>query len=338
MKSKIKRTSMGILVSMLFWGTGVAGLIIFGTAKPPPAATAITGPFSAMDVRGLPELRRYQARDGAQLSFREYPAAGQQVAVLIHGSAGSSRDMHLLALALQGAGVTVLVPDIRGHGANWPHGDIAYVGQLDDDLADFIAKEKPRFPHSEWIAVGFSSGAGFILRIAAETPLGQAFDRYILISPYLRYNAPSVRQTEEGTKPDASSSTQAAVQSWAAVSTGRIIGLSILNFFGVHYWDGLPVITFPVPAGQESVTRTYSWRLLQNFGADYDYLADIRRVNRPMQVFVGGSDEILNAEKLRIEFQSQRRDIPVFILPGLGHSDMVTNPVAIRAIVASIQQ
>jgi len=57
-----------------------------------------------------------------------------------------------------------------------------------------------------------------------------------------------------------------------------------------------------------------------------------------MQVFVGGSDEILNAEKLRIEFQSQRRDIPVFILPGLGHSDMVTNPVAIRAIVASIQQ
>jgi len=321
MKSKIKRILFGILVSVLFWGTGVAGLIIFCTAKPPSAAPAITDPFSAIDERALPELRRYQARDGAQLSFREYPAAGRQVAVLIHGSAGSSRDMHPLALALQSAGVTVLVPDLRGHGTNWPHGDIAYVGQLDDDLADFIAKEKPDFPHSAWTAVGFSSGAGFILRIAAEVPLGQAFDRYILVSPYLQYNAPSVRQT--------------AAQSWAAVSTGRIIGLSILNFFGVHHWDGLPVITFPVPADQESVTRTYSWRLLQNFGADYDYLADIRRAARPVQVFVGGADEILDAEKLRIEFQSQRRDVPIFILPGLGHSDMVTNPEAIRAIVSA---
>lgn len=337
MKSKIKRILFGILVSVLFWGTGVAGLIIFGTAKPPSAAPAITDPFSAIDERALPELRRYQARDGAQLSFREYPAAGRQVAVLIHGSAGSSRDMHPLALALQGVGVTVLVPDLRGHGANWPHGDIAHVGQLDNDLADFITKEKPRFPHSAWTAVGFSSGAGFILRIAAEVPLGQVFDRYILVSPYLRYNAPSVRQTDSGAKREASGTARTAAQSWAAVSTGRIIGLSILNFFGVHHWDGLPVITFPVPAYQESVTRTYSWRLLQNFGADYDYLADIRRAARPVQVFVGGDDEILDAEKLRIEFQSQRRDVPVFILPGLGHSDMVTNPEAIRAIVVCIQ-
>ncbi len=189
-----------------------------------------------------------------------------------------------------------------------------------------------------WTAVGFSSGAGFTLRIAAEVPLGQAFDRYILISPYLRYNAPSVRQTNEGMKREASGTARIAAQSWAAVSTGRIIGLNILNFFGVHHWDGLPVITFPVPASQESVTLTYSWRLLQNFGADYDYLADMRRVTRPMQVFVGADNGILDAEKLRIEFQSQRRDVPVFILPDLGHSDMVTNPEAIRAIVVCTQE
>jgi pimeloyl-ACP methyl ester carboxylesterase len=243
--------------------------------------------------------------------------------------------MHLLALVLQRVGVTVLVPDLRGHGSNRPHG--AYVGQLDDDLADFIAKEKPEFPHTVWTAVGFSSGAGFTLRIAAEVPLGLAFDRIILVSPYLRYNAPSVRQTDSGAKREASGSAPDAAQSWAAVSTCRIIGLTILNFLGVQVWDGLPVLAFPVPTNLDSVTRTYSWRLQRNFGAHDDYLADIRRAARPTQVFVGEADELLDAEKLRIEFQSQRRDVPVFILPDLGHSHMVTRPDAVRTIVAAFQ-
>jgi len=330
----MKRILIPTLVSLLLWATVVAGLIVFGTSPLPPAAAAITGPFSAIDDRNLPGLRRYQARDGAQLSFREYPASGRQVAVLIHGSAGSSGDMHSLALALQRLGVTVFVPDLRGHGSNRPHGDIAYVGQLDDDLADFIAMMKPRLPNTVWTAVGFSSGAGFTLRVAAESPLGQAFDRYILVSPYLRYNAPSVRRTDSGAKREATESAPTPAHSWAAVSTGRIIGLTILNFIGVHVWDGLPVIAFPVPSDADSVTRTYSWRLQRNFGAHEDYLADIRGATRPVEVYVGAADELLDAEQLRAEFQSQRGDVPVFILPGLGHSDMVTHNEAIRTIVA----
>lgn len=312
------------LCALAIWGAVVASLIVFGTATQPPPAPAITGPFAAIDDHDLPPLRRYRARDGAQLTFREYPGSGRQVAVLIHGSAGSSRDMHPLALALQAAGVRVLVPDLRGHGWNRPHGDIAYVGQLDDDLTDFIATQKPQFQISEWTAVGFSSGGGFTLRIAAEASLGQHFARYILISPYLRYDAPSVR-----------GETAVQAQTWAAISTGRIIGLTIINFLGVHIWDGLPVLGFPVPTDLDAVTGTYSWRLLQNFGAHTDYLADIRRVDRPMRVFVGRSDELLDAQKLKIEFQTQRQDVPVVILPGLGHSDMVTRPEAIRAIVAA---
>jgi hypothetical protein len=50
---------------------------------------------------------------------------------------------------------------------------------------------------------------------------------------------------------------------------------------------------------------------------------------------VGRSDELLDAQKLKIEFQTQRQDVPVVILPGLGHSDMVTRPEAILAIVGA---
>jgi non-heme chloroperoxidase len=326
MKVNMKRLLRRVCISLLIWSAIVMGLIAFGTAKPPTAAPLITEPFSAIDAHALPELLRYKARDGARLSYREYRASGRHVAVLLHGSAGSSVDMHPLALALQRAGITAVVPDLRGHGANRPHGDIAYVGQLDDDLADFITNKKPEFSNSTWTILGFSSGAAFGLRFAAESPAGQLVDRYVLVSPYLRYNAPSVRQSEAGA---------AAPQSWAVVSTGRIIGLTILNHFGVHIWDGLPVLAFPVPANTEATTRTYSWRMQRNFGAADDYLTDIRRAVRPMRVFVGGSDELLDAEKLKAEFQTQRSDVPVSIIPGLGHSDMVTRPDAIRALVAA---
>jgi non-heme chloroperoxidase len=326
MKRYLERILSGIGISLLIYGAIVAGLIAFGTAKPPAIAPAITKPFADIDTQDLPELLRYKARDGALLSYREYRASDQKMAVLLHGSAGSGVDMHPMALALQRAGITALVPDLRGHGANRPHGDISYVGQLDDDLVDLVTTKKQEFSNSTWTIFGFSSGGAFALRFAAQSPAGQVADQYVLVSPYLRYDAPSVRQSESGS---------AAPQSWASASVGRIVGLTMLNQWGVHIWDGLPVLAFPVSATIDATTRTYSWRMYKNFGADDDYLADIRRTIRPMRVFVGASDELLDAEKLRTEFQSQRSGVPVSIIPGLGHSDMVTRPDAIRAVVAA---
>ena len=327
MNRYVRRIVRGAGLALVGYGAIVGGLLAFGTAKPPAVNPAITKPFADIDTQALPQLLRYQARDGALLSFREYRASGNDVAILLHGSAGSSVDMHPLALALQRAGITALVPDLRGHGANRPHGDVAYVGQLDDDLADFIKSKKPEFLNSKWTVVGFSSGGAFALRFAADSPAGTLVDRYVVVSPYLRYNAPSVRHSEPGS---------AAPQSWAAASVGRMVGLTMLNKFGVKIWNGLPVLAFPVPGNIEATTRTYSWRMYKNFGADDDYLADIRRAVRPMHVFVGGSDELLDARKLEREFRSQRPDVPVTIIPGLGHSDMVTHPAAIRAIVAAL--
>ena len=156
---------------------------------------------------------------------------------------------------------------------------------------------------------------------------GRLPDRYVLVSPYLRYNAPSVRESTPGAS---------ASQSWASASVGRIIGLTIANRWGLHAWDDLAVLAFPVPANIEAATNAYSWRLYKNFAGDDDYLAEIHRTLRPMQVLVGDSDELLDATKLKSEFQSQRSDVPVSVIRGMGHSDMVTRPTAILAIVAKV--
>jgi non-heme chloroperoxidase len=303
----------------------VAGLVIFGTAKPPQPLSSVTSPFMAMDYSGLPAIERYQARDGAALAYRTYGAGEEQVAVLIHGSAGSSSSMHALALALQQAGITVYVPDLRGHGANSPHGDIAYIGQLDDDIVDFLRDAKPKHRGAKWTLLGFSSGGGFALRIAGGSR-GRDFDNYILLSPFLRYDAPTVR-TETA---DA-----AVKQVWTKVYTPRILGLSALNAAGIHQLDGLPVIAFAVPPNIASLTGTYSWRMLQNFQPHDDYMADIRSVSEPMTVFVGAEDQLFAPAEFEQVFNihAGRKDIPVTILPRLGHTDMITRPEAIHAVV-----
>lgn len=86
----------------------------------------------------------------------------------------------------------------------------------------------------------------------------------------------------------------------------------------------MPVLGFPVRADIEDAINAYSWRMYRNFAGNDDYLDEIRRVAKPVQVLVGDSDELLGAAKLKIEFQSQRADIPVSIMAGMGHSDMVS--------------
>ena len=102
----------------------------------------------------LPTPRQFQARDGASLQYYAYPAGPDQVAVLVHGSAGPGTTMHALAEALRAADVTTYVLDIRGHGGSGRRGDIDYVGQIDDDLADFVAQLGPAKSGATRIARG----------------------------------------------------------------------------------------------------------------------------------------------------------------------------------------
>ncbi len=60
--------------------------------------------------------------------------------MLIHGSAGGVINMHEVAVALQQAGIDAIAPDMRGHGGSGTKGDIGFVGQLEDDLADVMGE------------------------------------------------------------------------------------------------------------------------------------------------------------------------------------------------------
>lgn len=311
---------IGLLCVLLIVATIPVAVILFDAPTTPPVmATMAAAPVQTNP--NIPTPRHFQARDGASLQYYVYPAAADKVAVLVHGSAGPGTSMHDLATALQAAGVTVYVPDIRGHGGSGERGDIAYIGQLDDDLADFVAQLGPRNNGETRTLLGFSAGAGFSIRFAGG-PYGEMFDRYVLLSPTTLSNAPTLRPNAGG---------------WINVAVPRIIAIVWLNRLGIHWFDGFPVISYAVsPAMAKSMTASYSYRLLNNFGAGRQYETYLRNIRRPAVIFVGEADEQVIPDQFAPMLQRLGVNIPVTLIPNMKHTDMIHKAEALRVIVPAI--
>ena len=251
----------GLVITVI---VALGAMLAFGTSKPAPPLASIGEPFKSVDFSDLPPVETIPARHGTPIAFRvwrENPPMSDPalVVIAIHGSSGSSSSLHPLAKALSAQGIAVYAPDIRGHGRTGVRGDIDYAGQLDDDLADFVATVAARHPNAKLVLLGFSSGGGYALH-AAATPLGKKFERAVLLSPMLGPRAPTYRPTE----------------AWATPYIPRIIALALLNRVEIHAFDHLTVLAFAIdPKRADILTAHYSWLLTRGF-ATTDYAADMR--------------------------------------------------------------
>lgn len=305
----------------------VAVALIAIPVSQPPSLDSVRAGAMAIDQTGMPGTSRFQARDGTWLAYRLYPAANgqtQNIAIVIHGSGGHSTVMNEVAKRLAADDFLVAAPDVRGHGESGTRGDIAYDGQLDDDLDDLLAELRQRYQTSRFALLGFSSGGGFALRIAAGS-LSSSFDRLALLSPYLGYDAPSTRSPGDSA-------------TWASPDIPRYIALSILHRLGLRCCEGLPVIAFAVgPNSEKYVTSHYSYRLLANFAAPRDLGAAFRRLSIPTTIIAGSADELMHADKYADVVRGIEPAIGVKIVPGAGHMGMLHGAAPLDAISAAFK-
>jgi non-heme chloroperoxidase len=304
----------------------LAGMIAFGTSAPPKPLASIGSPFKTVDFSDLPAEETVAARRSSPIAFRHWdapePRAPERVVIAIHGSSASSQSLHPLAKALRAEGFTVYAPDIRGHGETGQRGDVDYVGQLDDDLADLTTMVKARHPNARLALLGFSAGGGFALH-AAATPLGASFSRIVLISPFLGPRAPTVKRN--GTDP------------WARPFVPRFLALLLLERVGIHAFEHLPVIAFGVlPEQAKFLSPTYSFVFATAFTTG-DYVADLRNAAAPLAILVGANDELFEADRFAPTIQAVRADVPVTVVPGLDHIGMTLDPGADAAIAAALR-
>jgi len=309
---------VGIVVLLL-------GGLVAWPVRQPPELTSISAARKSVDFSALPAIERFQARDGTALGFRHYSVSGPtagRVAIVIHGSSGSSgTTIHALSETLAAHGVETFAIDIRGHGTSGTRGDIGYVGQLEDDLADFVALVRKTAPSSPLTLIGHSSGGGFALRVAGS-PIQNLFARTVLLAPYLGYNAPTNRPNAGG---------------WVSADIPRIIGLLALRAIGINCCDALPVLAFAVPPNSEKVlVPTYTDRLMRNFATHRDYRTDIAAATKPITIIAGADDELMLADRFAEAVRGISPPVNVKLIDGVNHMGIVSNPAAISVIADDV--
>jgi alpha-beta hydrolase superfamily lysophospholipase len=261
-------------------------------------------------------LEPYQTRNGSALSFRRYPAESNTHLILIHGSSAHGAYLHAFAKYLSKRKVAnVYAPDLRGHGPSpQRRGDIDYIGQLEDDLADLISHiKKGASKDARFIVGGHSSGGGLALRFSGG-PHGNLAQGFVLLAPYLGHDAPMVKKNSGG---------------WADASILKIVGISVLDGFGVKRFNGSPVLRFNLPKKYHNGYETlkYSFRLMRGMHPD-SYKASLKTTRGPLLILVGSEDEAFHAEGFNAGVVPYKPDAKVTFVKGGSHLGIIMSEPA----------
>jgi len=317
-------------LSLLQWAlclVGLAALILAAMIATPlvplPELRSVSETAKAVDRSTMPGLDHFSARDGTTLTYRHYPARGPAagpIAILVHGSSGSSVAVHGLADALAAHGIETYAPDIRGHGGSGNRGDIGYIGQLEDDMADFVALVRRSNPDAPITLLGHSAGGGFALRLASS-PIQNLFARTVLLAPYLGYDAPTNRPDSGG---------------WAHADIPRFLALAMLHRVGIDCCEQLPTLAFAVPANSSAILApTYSYRLMRNF-ATRGYKADFAATTRPVTLIAGADDELMLSDRYADAVHAVAPTVDVKLIEGANHMSILSDPRAVSAIAEDV--
>lgn len=320
MKKIFQRVLIGAAVSVVIYFVIAIALIITDAPIAPATEKEAVDFTTAIDANysNMPEMTLFTSRDGQQLGYRLYGDTiySNRIVILIHGSGWHGMQFHPMASYLAERGDLVIVPDLRGHGVSPARrGDVDHIGQLEEDLADLIDRLEAIAPDKPVIIGGHSSGGGLVVRFAGGE-YGDKADGFILLAPFLKYNAPTTKPNSGG---------------WAHAATRRIIGLTMLNSVGITALNHLPVIAFSMPRsvldGPYGATATtqYTFRLNTSFAPRSDYQADLAAMDRPVLLIAGDADEAFDASRYEDVISEQTTSGTYHIVFGGSHIGILTD-------------
>jgi non-heme chloroperoxidase len=280
MENLLQIIGTNIIISLLIYLFISSFLILLNKSKKDSNANShISFKELLLDYSELPIYLSFKCRDNIDLNYRYYESDSNNVLILIH------------------------------HGKNPKRrGDIAYINQLEDDLADFISIIKQKHTSSKIILGGHSSGGGLVTRFAGSKYRDES-DAYLLLAPYLKYNAPTTKINSGG---------------WALPHTPRIIGLSMLNNIGIKMFNYLKIIDFNLPKDYRNGTETLSYSYRLNIGyAPRNYKKDLKTIQKEILVVSGKSDEVLHSEKFPTEITKYNTKALVKVIENVTHMGIV---------------
>ncbi len=313
------------VVSLLALSAVLTALALVASSA--PAASGARDVFGMAALAGgahtsaTPELERFLARDGEDLAFRLYESAADQVLIFVHGSSYHGGGYHGLAQAVSQSGAAkVVLPNLRGHHLSGRRrGDVEYVGQLEDDLADLVGVLRERGLTGPVVLGGHSSGGGLVVRFAGGGRAALA-TRFLMLAPILP-TSPAIRGGNSG--------------GWARLHLKRLVGLIALNAVGVRGLDALPIIEFNKPAALWDGTETlaYSYRLNTSLHPRVNWRKDLAALGAGSLALIGEDDQSIDAPALKGMFAQFAPDAAFRTLAGVDHFGVFIQSAAITEIV-----
>lgn len=129
---------------------------------------------------------KWKSRDGLEMAALGWTAeTPKAVVVLVHGHGEHINRYQHVAEAFVKAGYAMQAFDLRGHGKSaGQRGHIPSYENLMNDIADFIADAKKRYPALPVFLYGHSTGGNQVVNYALRSP--QALKGVIATGPWLR--------------------------------------------------------------------------------------------------------------------------------------------------------
>jgi alpha-beta hydrolase superfamily lysophospholipase len=279
--------------------------------------------IACFDRAELPSYDTIIARDATRLAFRRYDANSDNVVIALHGSSAEGSYFHPLATRLSARGrASVYVPDLRGHGASGGRrGDVDYIGQLEDDIVDFIVAISDVKPRAKVFLLGHSSGGGLVVRFAGgrrisvgerPTPGHMPIAGYILLAPFLGATVATTRPASGG---------------WADVDAPAIVDLATRTARGDSTGQDQIVLRFNKSSAQRTGREVlgYSYRMMVSYHPRADLAADLAAIDAPLLLLAGARDEAFVAVRYA-PIISPYAAGTFKVLPDTGHLGLVVSP------------
>lgn len=317
-----------LLLAPIVTGLVALGLVLSEWPDSDRGREPLQAAVAPPDPARLPERLAFHARDGATLGYRAWMGADDAtILIALHGAGGHGGWMGGLAAALaETLPARVIAPDLRGHGPDpVRRGDVDYIGQYEDDLADLIAHLAPN--GRRVVLLGHSAGGGLAIRFAGGAHRNLV-DRALLIAPFLQHDAPTARPLDP--------------QGWVRPMTRRIAGLWMLNAVGIEALNHLTVVQFRFPStlpegeAMQLATRAYSYRLQFGYSPRRDWRRDAASLP-PFLLVAGGADTTFRAEAYEPAVGPVAPQGRFLVLDDAGHADILHDPRLVSAITGYLR-